>query len=98
MTAIILSIIASVVSGTALFFFQRYFKKKDQKDEVRDKALARENILILKSIKAVGKLTFSNTVAIMGGKQNGDVHEALDDYKAINKELYDYLLEQNSRK
>ena len=50
---VVISIFASIVSGTMLFFLQRYFKKLDE----RAKAAAHENILILKSINALGKLT-----------------------------------------
>ena len=47
---IVLSIVASIVSGMALFFMQRYFKSKDKKDDARDGTKAKENVLILKSI------------------------------------------------
>ncbi|MEG1882009.1 MAG: hypothetical protein RR207_05920 [Clostridia bacterium] len=98
MTAIIIAICSSVISGMALFFLQRYFKKKEQKDEKRDMEKARENVLILKSISAVGKLTYANAIAIRDGKTNGEMHEAMDSYSEIKDELYDYLLEQNSKK
>ena len=57
MVAIIMSICASIISGMVLFFLQRFFKKKQKVDEERDRAKAKENMLILKSIDAVGKLT-----------------------------------------
>lgn len=50
MTAIIISIASSIVSGMVLFFLQRYFKNKAKSDEERDAAKRRENLLILKSI------------------------------------------------
>lgn len=96
--SIVLSILASVISGMALFFLQRYFKRKDKKEEIRDKAKANENILILKSINAVGKLTEANAIALRDGKTNGEMSTALDEYAAVDKELYNYLLEQNARK
>lgn len=95
---IILSITASVISGMALFFLQRFFKKKDKKDENRDAVKAKENILIMKSINAVGKLTVANSIALRDGKTNGEMHEAMDEYSEVYKELYTYLLERNSRK
>lgn len=98
MTAIIISICASIVSGMALFFLQHFFKKKDKKDEERDKSKQEENVLILKSINAVGKLTVANSIALRDGKTNVEMHEAMDEYDKIDKELFEYLLEQNSRK
>ena len=89
-----ISIFASIVSGTVLFFLQRYFKKLDE----RDKAAAHENILILKSINALGKLTVANSVALKEGKNNGELTSAMNEYKSVDKELYDYLLERNAHK
>jgi Mn2+/Fe2+ NRAMP family transporter len=96
--AIVISVLGSVISGMALFFLQRYFKKKEKKDEQRDKAKAKENILILKSINAVGKLTVANSIALRDGKTNGEMHEAMELYEHTERELYDHLLEQNANK
>ena len=98
MVAIIISVASSIISGMALFFLQRFFKKKTKKDEERDAAKAKENILILKSIDAVGKLTYANAIAIRDGKTNGEMHEAMECYSESKQEMYDYLLEQNSKK
>lgn len=95
---IILSVGASVISGMALFFLQRYFKRKDKKDECRDAVKAEENILILKSINAVGKLTVANSIALRDGKTNGEMHTALEEYGEVDKEMYEYLLERNAQK
>lgn len=96
--SIVLSILASVISGMALFFLQRYFKRKSTKDEQRDKQKVKENILILKSIDAVGKLTYANAIAIRDGKTNGEMHEAMESYGEVKEEMYEYLLDQNAKK
>ncbi len=95
---IILSITASVISGMALFFLQRYFRKKDKADTKRDEIKSKENVLILKSINSLGKLTFANAIAIRDGKTNGEMHEAMESYNEVKDDLYDYLLENNSHK
>jgi len=97
MTALIISIGAGVISGAALFFIQRYFKKKDKLDDERDKSKAKENVLILKSIKSIGGLTVANSIALKNGKTNGELKSALEEYEKVDNELYDYLLEQSSR-
>lgn len=98
MVAIVISIGASIISGMVLFFLQRFFKRKSAKDEERDKQKAKENILILKSIDAVGKLTYANAIAIRDGKTNGEMHETMDSYGELKDEMYEYLLEQNAKK
>ncbi len=98
MVAIAISVCASIVSGLALYFLKRYFDKRDRQEEERDKQIARENILILKSIDAVGKLTYADAIAIRDGKTNGEMKEAIEAYKKADEELYNFLLEQNANK
>lgn len=95
MTAIIISIASSIISGMVLFFLQRYFKNKAKSDEERDAAKRRENLLILKSIDAVGKLTYADSIAIRDGKTNGEMKTAVEAYKKADQELYEFLLEQS---
>ena len=96
--SIVISTCASIISGMVLFFLQRYFKRKRKEEEERDKAKARENILILKSINAVGKLTYADAIAIRDGKTNGEMKDAMKTYAEVKDELYEYLLEENSKK
>ena len=95
MVAVIISVVSGIISGMVLFFLQRFFKNKSKKDEIRDAAKAKENMLILKSIDAVGKLTYANAIAIRDGKTNGEMHEALESYSESKEEMYNYILEQN---
>jgi Mn2+/Fe2+ NRAMP family transporter len=95
---IIISVIGSVISGVALFLFQRWFKKRDAREEARDKAKAKENVLVIKSINAVGNLTEATAIALQDGKTNGEMHKALAEYATVDKEMYDYLLERNAQK
>ena len=73
-----------------------FFKKKEEQDKQKEDARRKENILILKSIDAIGKLTYANAIAIRDGRTNGELKDALKDYHNVRDELYDYLLEQNS--
>ena len=98
MTATIISIASAVVSGMVLYFLKRYFDKRDREQIEHDKLIARENILILKSIDAVGKLTYADAIAIRDGKTNGEMAEAIKAYKQADQELYEFLLEQNANK
>ena len=95
---IIISVFASIISGMVLFFLQKYFKKMDAKNDKRDKAKAHQNILILKNINAVGKLTVANSIALKQGKTNGEMTLALEEYEEVDKEMYNYLLERNAHK
>ena len=98
MAAIIISILGSIISGMVLFFLKSYFTKQEAKEKEREKKKAKENVLILKSIDAIGKLTYANAIAIRDGRTNGELKEALSEYHEVREDLYEYLLEQNSKK
>lgn len=98
MAAIIISIVGSVISGMVLFFLQRFFKNKAKKDEERDRTKQKENYLILKSLDAVGKLTYADAIAIRDGKTNGEMHEAMEAYSQVKDELHEFLLNQATKK
>jgi len=96
--SIAISLTGSAVSGTALLFLRRWFKKKDARDEKADKLKAKENVLIIKSINAVGHLTEATAIALRDGHCNGQISKSLEEYKKVDKEMYQYLLERNADK
>ena len=96
--AIIISIISSIISGLVIYFLKRYFDKKEAKDNKKEELKKKESILILKSIDAIGKLTYANSIAVRDGKTNGELKEGLKAYNDVKKDMYEYLLEQNATK
>lgn len=96
--SIIISIATSIFSGIVLFFIKRYFDNKEKIEIEGKKARQKENVLILKSIDAIGRLTYADSIAIRDGKINGEMKDAVQSYIAIKSELYDYLIDQNSKR
>lgn len=96
--SIIISIATSIFSGIVLFFIKRYFDNKEKTEIEKEKARQKENVLILKSIDAIGRLTYADSIAIRDGKINGEMKDAVQSYIAIKSELYDYLIDQNSKR
>ena len=96
--SIIISVATSIFSGIVLFFIKRYFDNKEKIEIEKEKARQKENVLILKSIDAIGRLTYADSIAIRDGKTNGEMKDAVQSYIAIKSELYDYLIDQNSKR
>ena len=92
-----ISVLSGIISGMVLFFLKNYFNRREEAEKEKENAKAKENILILKSINALGKLTYADSIAIRDGKTNGELKDAFEDYEEVRKELYEYLLEQNAR-
>jgi hypothetical protein len=81
-----------------LYFFQRYFRRREKREDEREAAKVKESILVLRSIHANGRLTVANSIAIRDGKVNGAMSDALNLYEKADQDLYNYLLEQNAHK
>lgn len=96
--SIVISVCASVISGMALFFMQRFFKKKSERDEQRAKDEQEEYLLVLKSIDAIGKLTYANAIAVRDGKTNGEMHEAMEAYAECRDAIIEYWVKQNVKR
>ena len=87
----------TVIGGIVLFLMKRALRDQRRKEEERDAAMAKENMLILRSLDALGKLTVANTIALRDGKTNGETAAALNDYEQVAKEMYDYLISCHSQ-
>lgn len=98
MISIVISVSASVISGMILFILQHYFKKKQKEDEKREELRHKKDVLIIKSINAVGDLTVANSIALRDGKTNGEMHKALDEYSEVNKEMLDFLIDNSTKR
>lgn len=95
MVAIIISACASIVSGMVLFFLQAFFKKKQKQDDEREQKRHKKDVLIIKSLNAVGDLTLANSIALRDGKTNGELKKALKEYESINKEITNFIIENS---
>lgn len=76
-------------------------KKRERKDAERDKeskeraeARKQESLVTMRMIKAVGKLSYANSVAIKEGKVNGVMEEALMYYRDASNEMTEFLQEK----
>ncbi len=93
MLSTILGAIASTISGMILFLMQHYMKKKDNKDEKNEKEQHEKDILLIKSINALGKLAMSNTSVLKSAETEGEAKDAYNEYKKVNGEMMNYLIQ-----
>lgn len=70
-------------------------KEKERDNESKERAEARkqENLLTMRMIKAVGKLSYANSIAIKEGRVNGVMEEALVYYRDASNEMTKFLQE-----
>lgn len=66
---------------------------KDAENLKRAEARKQENLLTMRMIKAIGKLSYANSVAIKEGKVNGVMEEAIMYYRNASDEMTEFLQE-----
>lgn len=66
---------------------------KDAENLKRAETRKQENLLTMRMIKAVGKLSYANSVAIKEGKVNGVMEEAIMYYRDASDEMTKFLQE-----
>lgn len=71
-------------------------READKEQELRARADSRkqESLITMRMIKAIGKLSYANSIAIKEGKVNGVMDEALMYYRETSSELSEFLQEQ----
>lgn len=69
-------------------------KEREKEQKCRAEARKHENLLTMRMMKAVGKLSYANSVAIKEGKVNGVMEDALLYYKDASDEMTEFLQEQ----
>ena len=92
----LLSTVLTACSGILLFLFKRQLSRQQQKEERRDRESSDGTALVLRSLHALGKLTVDNSLALRDGKTNGEMTAALQEYEALEQELYNYLVNRHS--
>lgn len=88
---VLLTSVASVFSGVVLFLIQRHLKKQRKKEEEREAEKANQMTLIIRTLNSLGKLTVANSIALRDGHTNGELKDALKEYKEVETDLFDYL-------
>ena len=88
---VLLTSVASVFSGVVLFLIQSHLKKQRKKEEKRETEKANQMTLIIRTLNSLGKLTVANSIALRDGHTNGELKDALKEYKEVEADLFDYL-------
>ena len=74
-----------------LFLIQSHLKKQREKEEEREAEKANQMTLIIRTLNSLGKLTVANSIALRDGHTNGELRNALGEYRDVEKDLFDYL-------
>lgn len=90
-------ILGSIIPGIVMFFIQRQLTKmsKSLEDKKADEHIF--NVIIIKSLLALGENDKAMFEALKSGRTNGNLDRAINNYSQIEKMLDDFLIEKASR-
>ena len=96
--AYVISAVVSAVGGCVVYFIRKHFKRLEEYTEATEERRTQKDILVLKSLKAIGELTVANAIAVKTGHQNGEMEKAQEEFESVDKELHAFLLENAVKK
>lgn len=94
LTAFLLGLIPSIITGMMMFYMQRAQKRRDTRAELRAIARKKESLLSLNLTMANAKMSYACAIAIKRGEPNGEVEEGINAYQSAKAEYYSFLNEQ----
>ena len=94
----ILSAVVSSIGGFIVYLLQKHFKRIEKYAEESEDRRTKKDILVLKSLKAIGELCIANAIAVRNGHTNGELDKAQKDFEGVDKELDAFLLESAVKK
>lgn len=68
-------------------------KQREKENKEHIQARKKENLLTMHMIKAIGKLSYANSIAIKEGKVNGVMEDAIKYYNQTNMEMTEFMQE-----
>jgi len=86
--------IPSATTGLGFWLLQKSLNKKERKQEEKDKAREKNEVLLIKSVGAAITLGEATALAIRNGKCNGEIDAALSRAKEVMDEQQDFMTEQ----
>ena len=96
MNELLIAIICTIVSalgGALLYLLKKHFKRMENYTENADERRTQKDLLVLKTLKSIGKLTEANSIAIREGHTNGELLAAQKEFELVEKELDAFILE-----
>jgi len=96
--AYVVSAVVSAVGGAIIYFLKKHFKQLEIHTQEAEDRATQKDVLILKSLKAIGELTVANTAAVRNGHYNGETEKAQAEFESVDKELHAFLIDTAAKK
>lgn len=92
--ALILGAALDIGIGIALFYANRRQRRADEEAERRRKAITDANLLQMELVSAGNNLSFATAMAVKRGRPNGEMEDAIQEYKDVKRRYYTFINKQ----
>jgi hypothetical protein len=89
--------IPSLLASIVIIWMQRVLKRRDTKEQEREKARQKNNVLLIRMVGASIALGEATAHAVQLGHPNGDMESALEYAQQVKHEQKDFLTEQSQK-
>lgn len=86
--------VPSAITGLAFWGLERRIEKREKERQEQERAREKQQLLLVKSVRAAIALGEATAIALRDGKTNGETRAALDYAREIKHEQKDFLAEQ----
>ena len=100
MQEVIIAIATAIIStfgGCIVYLSRKQFKRYEELTESAEEHRSTKDLLVLKSLKALGELSIANSIAVKQGHCS-HVDKAKDKFESVDKELNTFLIETTVKK
>lgn len=92
----LIAIIPTIVCGVLVAYISHRFQKQEKKEEEREKARAKNNVLIMKGVSASLALGEATAEAIQTNHWNGEMNDARNYAKGVKRDIENFMIQQGS--
>ncbi len=92
MIATVTTSLTTVIGGIILFLCKRFLTAVQQREKRHEEEKRCGDELIIRTLAAIGKLSVATGTALRDGKTNGEMTAALQEYRAVEDEVYRHLV------
>jgi hypothetical protein len=88
--------IGGLITSVIMIFINLFIKKQVTEMEKRGDIRIQENYIMMRYMQSLGSLTYATGIAVKDGRVNGEMTEAIENFRDAKEDLDCFLIKQNA--
>lgn len=86
------AVVTSTITGILALFIKKQFDKVERKEDEKIEA----TMVKMRTMQAIGELSYATGIAVRDGKVNGEMTSAIATYQGARAELDEFILRKHA--